>query len=197
MTVSNADALDTATDAVITALAALDTTAATISDTVQGVSRVEMERLLTEVRTAIGAVSDGVIAQADALADVVNDIIDTYAWEQVEITVGAEAANVIAVTIQVEGPDGTDIAAARSFWIISFEDADATLAATAALTLSPTTGTAVSTDTLPGIIATASAAGTLVLDVTDAAGASGKTFNHLVIPMSAMGRPQYFQTTFD
>lgn len=71
-----------------------------------------------------------------------HDIDITHQAADASITIGAEATNVRAITIQLKKADGTDVDAVTHFWIAVFSSA----AATAFATTGGSTGVAVGTD---------------------------------------------------
>ena len=94
------------------------------------------------------------------------------------LTAGAEAANVIAVT--VAGP------AAASQYVATVYDAAMLLGVATAWTMAETgDGAEVSTTAKPRLLFTTSAAGAATLSVTDVAGASGLTVYLEVRPVAA------------
>lgn len=94
------------------------------------------------------------------------------------LTVGAEAANVIAVT--VAGP------ASASQYMATLYDANMLLALVGAFTMAETgDGAEASVTAKPRLVFTTSAAGAATLSVTDVAGASGATLILEVKPVSA------------
>jgi len=135
--------------------------------------------------------------RTNAIVDqTIDNVADTFAHEVFEVTIGAEDTNVIELTLQVAEPDGTNVAAARSFWL-RWHEATGIEAVAAAITNAATTGTEVSTTANAASLITTNASGVAVIDVTDIGGASGKTFYGLLIPVSALGRAQSITITFD
>jgi len=120
-----------------------------------------------------------------------------------QITVGTEAADVIAVsialtTVQEALNDYVAADEAVSCLVELIEEADGQPATPATgADFSPTTGTAVSADDKSIMVVSSSAAGAIVLDVTDQAGASGKTFLLKVTPLGVPGFPSVAVLTFD
>lgn len=130
------------------------------------------------------------------LDKLMDDVADTFAHEILAFTVGAEAANVINVSAQIKEPDGTNVAAARSYEVRCYENTMIEGLA-AAVTLAVSTGTAVTTTGNAAMIATSNASGVLAFNVTDVAGGSSKTFRIVYTPLSSAGRVQYATVTFD
>ena len=120
-----------------------------------------------------------------------------------QLTVGAESSDVIAVSIslttyQESRNDYVAADEAIDCLVELIEQSDSLLAThTSEADFSPTTGTAVTTDDRALMVVTSTAAGAIVLDVTDQAGASGKTFLLKVTPMGVPGFPAYALLTFD
>lgn len=71
-----------------------------------------------------------------------HDVDITQACADASITVGAEATNVRAITIQLKKADGSDVDAVTHFWIAMFTSA----AATAFASTGGSTGVAIGTD---------------------------------------------------
>lgn len=120
-----------------------------------------------------------------------------------QITVGTETANVIPVSIslttfQESLNDHVTADESINCLIELIEMGDAMIAThSTEADFSPTAGTAVSADDRALMIVASSASGAIVLDVTDQAGASGKTFLLRVTPMSVPGFPAVASITFD
>ena len=117
--------------------------------------------------------SEGACARWNATTSKL-DQVTVPAWRGLKMTVGAEAADVIAVTCQVVDGAGQDVAEARSY-LFELTGADLILKLAAAFTVGATTGTEVSTADQARLLVTANASGVIVLDVTDVVGASGET----------------------
>ncbi len=119
------------------------------------------------------------------------------------ISVGTEAADVIAVSISLttfqEALNDYVVADEAITCLIELFAGDDMLIATASTEadFSPTTGTLVSVDDLSRMLVTSTTAGAIVLDVTDQAGASGATFIMKVTPLNVPGFPAYASMTFD
>lgn len=119
------------------------------------------------------------------------------------LTVGAESSDVIAVSIllttyQESLNDYVTADEAIDCLVELIEQTDSLLAThTTEADFSPTTGTAITTDDRARMIVRSTATGAIVLDVTDQAGASGKTFLLKVTPMNVPGFPAYALLTFD
>lgn len=120
-----------------------------------------------------------------------------------QITVGAESSDVIAVSIalttyQESQNDYVTADEAINCLVELIEMGDGDVAThTTEADFSPSTGTAVSADDRAIMIVASTTAGSIVLDVTDQAGASGKTFLLRVTPMGVPGFPAVASLTFD
>jgi len=110
---------------------------------------------------------------------------------------GTEAANVIEATLALKNGAGVAITEAAHVRIQIFEAATGLAAAVAAVSATVTTGTAILGDALPHGIFETTAAGALVLDITDEAGASGKTFWVFAQVTGVNGAVAYGTVTFD
>lgn len=96
------------------------------------------------------------------------------------LSIGAEAANVIALTVQLQDGLGASTLVATNVFV-RLIDANGIDSLAAAFTLADGgAGTLISTTGQASVLATTSAGGTLVLDVTDVVGASGATIYALV-----------------
>lgn len=157
---------------------------------------------LTVTGQVVGATGDTVAAAnvsiADAAASLVAATVEAALAElatPLTLAVGAEAANVIAVT--VTGP-----AAASQYWAI-LRDANGVESVVGAFTMAETGGGAeVSTTAKPQLLFTTSASGAAILSITDVVGASGSTIYLTVSRASASagsagGHPATVAVTFD
>jgi len=118
------------------------------------------------------------------------------------LAVGAEATNVIAVTINVVSLDGTAVARAQRL-ICSLYEATMIEAVAAAFTMAETgAGTEISTTLNARQIIDTDANGDAIMSITDVAGASGKTMYLVVQPApvsgtNTYGAPSLAVVTFD
>jgi hypothetical protein len=117
---------------------------------------------------------------------------------QVDLAVGTEAADVIEVELNVSDASGNPVAQSWSAYVRLVDgNADATNPATA-FEFDATTGTMVTAATQDSGIVTSDAAGDIVLDVTDVAGASGATIYIMVEAIGGVNaRPAFSAITFD
>jgi len=107
--------------------------------------------------------------------------------EYLDMSIGAEVADVIELTGQVKDLNGTPVLAARTYLIVGHE-ATMIKALAAALTLTATTGTAIAGDADAEILVTTDANGVVVLDCEDTGVASGKTFIVKATPVDKVGK---------
>lgn len=112
------------------------------------------------------------------------------------LTVGAEAANAIPVTIQLQTEDGVNIAEVRTLHC-EVLDVNTELAVAANYTSAETgTGAEVSPTAQPGLIITTSALGAAIVTVTDVSGVASEIVYLRVTPLSDQGTPSYAALTF-
>lgn len=130
-------------------------------------------------------------------------VVLTNATRHPDLSIGTEAANVILLSVQVVDHLGADVAAVTPVHVRMYE-ATMIEALAAAVTLADGgAGSLVSTTANASVIATTDATGLLEVDVTDAAGASGKTFYAEVEVFSSstspayLGGKSYIAITFD
>lgn len=115
------------------------------------------------------------------------------------ISAGAEASDVIELTVQLEDEDGDSVAEALSFIIEIYENTMIEAVA-AAFTLAATSGVEVSATANARAIITTTAAGLAVIDLTDIATGSGKTMHVVVRPLASgvrAGDESRLAVTFD
>ena len=113
-------------------------------------------------------------------------------------TVGAEAANIRIAILQLQDNAGNSIAEIANFaaWLV--EDADGIQAVVAAASITDGgVGTEVYGDGTPNYVGNTDATGKADLDITDEAGASGKTFWLHVRLLSAPGVETAVSIAFD
>jgi len=126
----------------------------------------------------------------------------TRVRETAYVTVGAEAANVIQLLIQLQDVKGNNIARNRDV-IVTVYEATMIEAVAAAFTLADGgVGALISTTAQARVLATTDATGLLDLDLTDVAGASGKTVYVTVevlddLTANTAGGMVYAAATFD
>jgi len=109
----------------------------------------------------------------------------------VTLAAGAEAADVIAVTINVADLGGTAVSRAQRL-VCSLYEATMIEAVAAAFTMAETgAGTEISTTANARLIIDTDANGDAIISVTDVAGASGKTMYLVVQPAPASGTNTY------
>ena len=115
------------------------------------------------------------------------------------LSIGAEAADVIAATIQLTDLDGNNLAEAREVELALYDD-NGLESLVGAFTLGATTGTEVTTTAKPRLFVTSTAAGLIVVDITDVVGGSGSTI-HLVARVASdankVGGSERITVTFD
>lgn len=119
-----------------------------------------------------------------------------------QLTVGTEAADVIAVSIALTTHQEAlnDYVAADEVITLECEIFEITgiEAVAAAFTMAETgDGAELSTTAQARLFITASSAGAATVSITDVAGASGKTIMLKVTPLSAPGFPMHAVITFD
>lgn len=103
-----------------------------------------------------------------------------------DLTVNAEAADVITVDIALKNTQGTAVAAAHTV-LATLYDADMDVASVGAFHLGESgDGTEITTTDRPVLLLTTSAAGAAQLEVTDVAGASGAT-KYLIVEVLSDG----------
>jgi len=119
----------------------------------------------------------------------------------VDLTPAAEAADVIAVTVNLVDLEGDDLDRAQRLLCEVFKD-DMTQASSAEFTLAETgSGSEVSTTAKPRLLIDTDASGDATVSITDVAGASGATVFLQVTPVSTStnvpGHPRIIEVTFD
>lgn len=102
------------------------------------------------------------------------------------IALGAEAGDVIAVSLQCVDLAGVSVARAQRY-VVSLFEATMIEALAAAFTMAATTGVEVSTTLNARAIIETTAAGVAVIDVSDVATGSGKTIYMIVEPIPLTG----------
>ena len=107
------------------------------------------------------------------------------------LTAGAEAANVIEVTVQAAP------GAAVTYYAEVIDDADGLPVAATEFHIGATTGTEISTTDKAGLLFTTTAAGAAVLEVTDVVGGAGQDVHLKLSPLGAAGEIAYITLTFD
>lgn len=146
---------------------------------------------LAEVRSAAD-----VDANAEALALAIKETgaISPY----FDLTVGAEAANIRIVTGQLKDNAGNTLAGLCKFkaWLV--EDATGILAVAAAASIKDGgVGTEVYGEGNSSYVGITDATGALDIDITDEAGASGKTFWLHIKPLDVLGVETIVSMAFD
>lgn len=113
------------------------------------------------------------------------------------ISVGAESSDVIAVTLGLEDSEGNSVSQSWTAEVRVLDgNGDATNPGTA-FEIDVTTGTGVTAGTQDSMIITSNAAGAIVVDLTDVAGASGATVYLVAQPLNVNVAPIYSAVTFD
>lgn len=113
-----------------------------------------------------------------------------------DLTVGAEAANAIPVTLQVVDQEGSALAGALEY-LVEVRDADMLLELVGAYTLAETgAGAEVSTTARPSLLITTSDAGAAQVTITDVSTTSTDTLHLLFIPVSHRGPTGRATVTF-
>jgi len=116
----------------------------------------------------------------------------------IALTVGDEAADIRIVTGQLQQGDGTAIAEIVDFHAWLVEDATGILALVAAASIKDGgVGTEVYGEATPNYYGKTDASGNFDLDITDEAGASGKTFWLHVQPVGILGVETRASMAFD
>lgn len=133
-----------------------------------------------------------------AIANVVQDLVDSYDQRELSITVGAESADDIDLTIQVVDADGsTDVSEQHTLRLECY-DADALPAANTAFRFTAVgTGTATSDLNEAALILDTDSNGKAVVTLTDQGGASDQDVYVESDAFSKRVDPELTTVTFD
>jgi|GEM_PF-3076720 hypothetical protein len=116
---------------------------------------------------------------------------------ELSISVAAEAANVIAATVSIVDAAGNEVSEQFAAKLSLVDgNADATNPGSA-FEMDVTTGTGITAGTQDSMLITSTAAGSIVIDITDVAGASGATVYLIAEPININAAPAYSAVTFD
>lgn len=143
-----------------------------------------------EAVTAIGDEVDVVVAAEIAAAIAAQAALDVQLADVLRGTValGAENANVIAATVTIKDGSNATVAAAQQFLVRMYEATMIPAEATAVTLADGGAGTMDSTTAQAAGVFTTHTDGTCVINITDAAGASSKTFRMEVVILPAVGK---------
>lgn len=113
------------------------------------------------------------------------------------VALAAESSDVIEATVSITDSEGNAVAQAYEAELQLLDGSgDATNPGTA-FEMDVTTGTGITAGTQDSMLITSSAAGVLVVDITDVAGASGATVQLLARPLNINAAPIRAAVTFD